>query len=219
MAQPNSTYPLIESSTENLDLSHGKPPGEVEFWMTGEEGPEDSNDAFHEPNYITNVYAVYNAPCNNSGALIPWQFEMRTKFPAWKALKATFSVCLQTLNTTVFNSTTQTTLVSQSAIDDPTWMPGRSNTSNSSSIYKDQYSIDTTIMIGMRQQINFIFNGTGYWMMDTLALWSSAPMRDLGQAIYGLSPFTCVEPTPNSGLGIYGFERIMNNTAIALTNT
>ncbi|KAF1809844.1 hypothetical protein P152DRAFT_441359 [Eremomyces bilateralis CBS 781.70] len=186
-----------------------------------------SDGTFSGPvNMVAEVYYVYFPPCaathNTPGNLSmeAWKSSQAVK-ENWKAVKGTFNLCLQELNTTAINGSTTTTVVRREdrspwqidtslrnvfyPVDNPQNLEGRLD-----------YSMERSTMLALAENIKQTVNGSANLIAGGDNYWESALDLALGQDIFGPDPLYC---TLNSNTDIGGLENRLRNISVSLTNT
>lgn len=215
-----------------LVLSSYDPLGQRDFWVATRLNRTLTNPA----NKIADFYVVYFPPCavTNVTSDTPvylnadW-LKIKGNYRNWKAFKASLHLCLQTLTSSFANGITETVSRQNTESGDSQWQilePITEWTPISTVYYhpnespaKLEYYMNTSSLAAIGDQLFISLNGSALIPATGQYRWSSDWTFNLGQAIYGSDPMTCVPPNLSSGTGIYGFERVLNNVAISLTNT
>ena len=120
----NLTLPLFHSPRPNFYPSSTALIGQDGFWVASL-----INRSYNSSlNQIGEAYVVYFPPCavQNFTSDIPVFFdpewlEIKSNYKNWKAFKASFSFCIQTLASATFNGSTETKLMETTTENDPRW--------------------------------------------------------------------------------------------------
>jgi hypothetical protein len=159
---------------------------------------------------IADIFLLYYDPC----------LGLHNETSSWKAFRANTRLCLQTLNSTFSSSTTTTVIDSKS---DLTWK--LSNTSFEGTDLNQQwctehksenFCIDRGTLQAMGGQVALTFNNSASLIPGGDDYYETRWSPNLVHDVLGSAPTECSNET---GLGLDGFKKRVQNVAISMTNT
>ncbi|KAF2727672.1 hypothetical protein EJ04DRAFT_581854 [Polyplosphaeria fusca] len=188
--------------------------GLISFWMTSTHEnltPVDSLEGFLN---ISDVYLLYYPPCDDQGnsRFEEWSTDLKD-LKNWQAYKATFNVCLQTLNST-YNSSMQTKIIETRK--DFEWHTNSTGNFCTSPADDETYCIGTKDVEQFQLQFKSMFNGSGSFWPGGDNYYSGRWVPIVALDVMGPDPTKC-DTSPS--IGMTGFQRRVDNIAMSITNT
>jgi hypothetical protein len=162
---------------------------------------------------LAQVYLAYFDPC-----IAPYSQDLENNWKAWRAHKATFSLCVQTHNTSYNASGTHTTILSNN--QNLKWS---NETVKSTKQYctqlpdsNDRFCLEDRTLEFIGGQLALTLDTTAYWggrgdHYSIYSIWSP----NLGSDVLGRDPGIC---SSDESRGIKGYERRMKSIATSLSN-
>jgi hypothetical protein len=161
---------------------------------------------------IAEIYLIYSSPCENTSIF-------HNVSQNWRAYKATFSLCLQTLNSSYINSILRTEILREEK--EIAWEDRYSQ----ENVYAhplcgnldredEDYCTDMLYLQSANKQLTSTFTTTA--VLDVDNAYSTAWGPTLVADVLGSNPQNCT--LNETTLGFNGFTRRIKNVAISMSN-
>jgi hypothetical protein len=235
----NFTVPAIDASKNTSNLAGY--PGYSLFWAYATTGSylktlfdqvDDMNTNMTQLK-VSEAYLVYLPPCdiiNQTRPTRPYDWSPsapRANASLWRVYKATFSVCLQTLESSVQNGRTVTRKLESDL--KPEWHVkhtiANANTKGDDTTYftdfglnKERFSIDFASIHSLRILLSSFITGnsSGYDVQESThsSIWEAGLVAD----VLGANPDTCLFKSDGTK-GFAGWKKRIQSLADSATNT